>query len=155
MNWQWLVTFVFFFFSAELFVGGRHRFHVSLVSGRVKGGAGKKKQDPGIVKESCFVSACPVCIQLCSGCPVSLCTELMLMCLQCMGKGYRHQTHDIIHTMLFWQQLIQNRVSPCGEQRLCRLRLPLLSKTMIKECKTLGCNHHKHVIFFILYMNSN
>jgi len=83
------------------FEGGRGKFHMNLVSGTVKGGAGKEKQDPGILKESCFVSACPVCIQLCPGCPVSLCTELSLMCLQCMGKGYRLQTHDIIHTMLF------------------------------------------------------
>ncbi len=33
---------------------------MSLESGRVKGGAGKGNQDPGIVKKSCFISACPV-----------------------------------------------------------------------------------------------
>lgn len=48
------------FKSAELFAGGRRGFCVSLVSGRVKGEAGKGKQDPGIVKKSCFISACPV-----------------------------------------------------------------------------------------------
>lgn len=46
--------------SAELFEGGRRGFLVSLESGRVKGGAGKGNQDPGIVKKSCFISACPV-----------------------------------------------------------------------------------------------
>ncbi len=41
-------------------LGDRRGDRVSLVSGRVKGGAGKGKQDPGIVKKSCFISACPV-----------------------------------------------------------------------------------------------